>query len=103
MRTISAVVIIISLFGFTIIESLSADSYRCGRKLIRTGDSRRDLVRVCGEPGYKDRGYAKIKIEGALQKTRVERWYYRKSKRSLERVVLIYRGVVAGIKVGTPD
>ncbi len=103
MRVISSVVIIISLFGFTIIENLSADSYRCGRKLIRTGDSSRDVIRVCGEPGYKDRGYAKIKIEGVLQKTRVERWYYQKSKRSLERVILIYRGVVAGIKVGTRD
>ena len=103
MRIISSVVIIILFFGFTVIENLSADSYRCGRKLIRTGDSSRDVIRVCGAPGYKDRGYAKIKIEGVVQKTRVERWYYRKSKRSLERVVLIYRGVVAGIKVGTRE
>ena len=77
----------------------SADSYRCGRKLIRSGDSTADLLRLCGKPRFKDRGVETVRIDGSLQEARVERWYYRKSMRSLGRVVLIYRGRVAGIEV----
>ena len=86
------------LLAFLIPET-SADSYRCGRKLVTTGDSRSDLLRICGEPVYRDKGYENITIEGVPGRVHVERWYYRKSKRSLERKVLLYRGEVTGIEV----
>jgi len=79
---------------------LSADSFRCGRKLINTGDSASDVLRVCGEPRYKDRGNEKIKVNGASKNTRVERWYYKKSSRSLEHAILIYKGSVVAIEIG---
>ena len=79
---------------------LWADGYRCGRKLITSGDSSGDLIRVCGEPHHKDRGYEKIKVNGVSKDTRVERWYYKKNSRSLEHVILIYKGRVNAIKVG---
>ena len=79
---------------------LWADGYRCGRKLITSGDSSGDLIRVCGEPRHKDRGYEKIKVNGVSKDTRVERWYYKKNSRSLEHVILIYKGRVNAIKVG---
>jgi hypothetical protein len=81
-------------------SELSADSFRCGRKLIKTGDSTSDLIRVCGEPRHKDRGEEKIKVKGVVKNTSVQRWYYKKSSRSLERVVLIYKGRVSAIEVG---
>jgi hypothetical protein len=77
-----------------------ADSYRCGRKLIRTGDSAADVLRVCGEPGYKDRAQQTLRLGGAEKSARVERWYYRKSRRSLEHVVLIHQGRVVAIEYG---
>lgn len=80
---------------------LFADSYRCGQKLIRVGDTKRDVLRTCGEPDYKDRGIEQIKIDGTTRSTSVQRWYYKKSRRSLERVVLIYKGRVRGIEVGS--
>jgi len=83
-----------------LIQNLSADSFRCGRKLIRTGDSASDLLRVCGEPRYKDRGNEEIKIGGVTKNTRVERWYYKKSSRSLERAVLVYKGSVVAVEIG---
>ena len=81
-------------------SDLSADSFRCGRKLISTGDTASDLLRVCGEPRYKDRGNEKIKVNGVSKNTRVERWYYKKSSRSLEHAILIYKGSVVAVEIG---
>lgn len=78
----------------------AADSYRCGRKLIRTGDTAADVLRVCGEPRHKDRGKESLRLQGATQQVSVERWYYRQSGRSLERIVLLHRGRVVAIDVG---
>ena len=79
---------------------LSADSFRCGRKLISTGDSASKVLRVCGEPLYKDRGNEKIKVNGVSKNTRVERWYYKKSARSLEHAILIHKGSIVAVEIG---
>jgi len=100
LKNIVCIITILNLTFFVSINSF-ADSYRCGRKLIRTGDSSRDVLRVCGKPIYKDRGNERIRLEGVNRDTRVERWYYKKSSRSLEHVVLIYKGKVAAIEVGS--
>jgi hypothetical protein len=77
----------------------SADSYRCGRKLIRSGDSAADVLRVCGAPQHKDSGREELWYQGTRQSLSVQRWYYRKSSRSLEHVVLLHRGKVVAIDV----
>jgi hypothetical protein len=58
------------------------------------------VLRVCGEPRYKDRGNEIIKIDGMAKNTRVERWYYKKNSRSLEHAILVYKGSVVGVEVG---
>ncbi|MDX1380373.1 MAG: DUF2845 domain-containing protein [Xanthomonadales bacterium] len=78
-----------------------ADSYRCGRQLIRTGDTAADVLRVCGEPRYKDRGKESLRLQGATQQVSVERWHYKKSRRSLEHIVLLHRGRVVAVEVGS--
>jgi hypothetical protein len=83
------------------LATAAADSYRCGRKLVRTGDTASDVLRVCGEPRYKDRGKETLRHQGSAQKLSVERWYYKKSRRSLEHVVLLHRGRVVAIEVGS--
>lgn len=89
------------ILSFSILSDVNADSFRCGRKLVQTGDSSSDLLRICGKPRYKDRGYEKIKVDGVTRNERVERWYYKKSSRSLERQILLYRGRIAGIEIGS--
>lgn len=79
---------------------LSADSFRCGRKLVKTGDSTGDLIRTCGEPRHKDRGQEKVRIDGVYKKAGVERWYYKKSSRSLEHIIVIYKGRITSVEVG---
>lgn len=77
-----------------------ADSYRCGRKLVRDGDPVSRLIELCGEPRYKDSGSALVNVDGKRKSVRVQRWHYKKNSRSLERIILIYRGKVAAIEVG---
>ena len=79
----------------------TADSYRCGRKLIHTGDSTADVLRVCGEPLAKDRGQADVRIDGVTRNVTVQRWHYKQSARSLGRVVLLHRGRVVAIEMGS--
>ena len=82
------------------IDTAIADSFRCGRKVVRTGDSPGDLLRSCGEPRYKDRGYENIRVQGRQKKARVERWYYKKSSRRLEQIVVIHKGRIIAINTG---
>jgi hypothetical protein len=83
-----------------LIDTASADSFRCGRKVVRTGDSPVDLLQSCGEPRYKDRGYESIRERGSQKKARVERWYYKRSARALEQVVVIHKGRIVAINTG---
>jgi hypothetical protein len=98
-RNTGAALVIVTLLALC--AEAQADSYRCGRKLIRTGDSAADVLRVCGEPGYKDRGQETLRLGAAEKKASVERWYYRQSRRSLEHVVLLHKGRVVAIEVGS--
>jgi hypothetical protein len=82
------------------ISPASADSFRCGRKVVRTGDSPGDLLQKCGEPRYKDRGYENMRAPGSQKKVRVERWYYKKSSRRLEQIVVIHKGRIIAINTG---
>lgn len=94
---------VLSLFflaGLLILPaSAGADSYRCGQKLVRSGDSVAKVLQVCGEPRHKSSGQGEIKIRGVAKTTRVQRWHYRQGSRRLEHVVLIYKGKVAAIEV----
>ena len=84
----------------TLPPSVMADSYRCGRKLIRTGDSSVQVLRVCGQPEARDRGQAKVRVNGIAKSVSVQRWHYRQGARSLPRIVNIHRGRVVSIEVG---
>ena len=77
-----------------------ADSFRCGRKVVRTGDSPAELRQRCGDPLEQDSGYAEFWQNGRLQKVRVKRWHYKPGTRKLERIVLIYKGEIVGIQTG---
>jgi hypothetical protein len=81
-------------------QALPADSFRCGRKLVSVGDSVGGLARVCGEPDHKDRGKETISVNGVAKEVSVERWYYKKSSRSLEHVIIIHKGRVAAVELG---
>ena len=91
--------LILLLSGYGVADAC-ADSYRCGRKIVRDGDSVSRLLAVCGEPRFKDSASEMIDVDGFRKKARVQRWYYRQGSRRLEHIVLIYNGKIAAIEVG---
>ena len=78
-----------------------ADSMRCGQKVVRTGDSQAALLERCGEPLHKSRAHAQVKTENGRKEVRVEQWHYKKNDRSLERIVMIYRGEIVRVETGS--
>lgn len=85
----------------TVTPFAGADSFRCGRKLIRTGDTAAEVLRVCGQPRSRDRGQAEVRSGGVTKSVSVERWHYKGSSRRLWRVVNLHRGRVVAIEVGS--
>ena len=82
------------------VSELAADTMRCGRKVIRTGDSPAAALEYCGEPRFKGRGYAEIQTAEGRQTVKVEQWHYKQDDRSLERIILVYRGEIVGVETG---
>jgi hypothetical protein len=90
--------VLVAVTGLAYIGSLQSDSYRCGSKLVRTGDTSGRVLQICGAPKHKDRGRQEIRIKGKPRDVAVERWYYQKGSQRLGRVVLLYRGKVVAIE-----
>ncbi len=80
--------------------SLAADSFRCGRKVIRSGDSQSQVLSTCGEPQRRDSAQEALWIGSSQKTVKVHRWFYKTSGRSLERVVLLYQGEVVAVRTG---
>lgn len=91
---------ITAVSAFLLPAALPADSMRCGQKVVRTGDSPSVLLDRCGEPRHRGKAYAEIKTEEGLRRVRVDQWFYKRSERSLERIVLIYRGEIVRVETG---
>ena len=77
-----------------------ADSFRCGRKVVRNGDSSGDLMQKCGEPQSRDSAQEELWLDRSQKKVRVERWHYKQGSSTLARVVLVYQGKVVGVRTG---
>ena len=79
---------------------LFADSMRCGRKVVRSGDSPATLLQHCGEPRYRGHTHAEVQTRDGTRNVKVEQWHYKPNERSLERIVLIYRGEIVAVETG---
>ncbi|MGH8579028.1 MAG: DUF2845 domain-containing protein [Gammaproteobacteria bacterium] len=59
---------------------LADDSFRCGNHLVKAGDTKLAVMEKCGPPVLKET------VSGANE-ARVEKWHYRPSSRSFERIL----------------
>lgn len=99
-RPVCPVAFALALVGFLLSASVSADSFRCGRKVVRDGDDQSKLLSACGEPQRRDSAQEPL-WSGSSQKTvTVHRWYYKSSGRSLERVVVLHQGKIVAVRTG---
>lgn len=90
----------LAALGLLMSASLAADSFRCGRKVVRSGDSQSQLLSTCGEPKRRDSAQEALWIGSSQKNVKVQRWYYKTSGRSLERVVWLYQGKIVAVHTG---
>ena len=75
MRRSIFICLMIVTMDWMLARAVFSDSYRCGRKLVREGDSTARLLALCGEPRFTDSGTAKVEVDGRNADKRVQRWY----------------------------
>lgn len=76
----------------------SADSFRCGRKIVKTGDTVNTLIKKCGKPQRKFSGKTKVNENGRQSRVAVSNWVYQRS-RKMDVVVSVRSGSVVQVRV----
>ena len=75
----------------------SANSMRCGNKLVKTGDSGNQLIKKCGKPARKFSGKEFTTENGRSSNVTVSNWVFeRDGKRDM--IVSVRNGTVIRIK-----
>ena len=76
-----------------------AGSFRCGTKIVVTGDSISRLIKNCGQPSLRYKAKESIRADGRRLTTSVTHWIYeRGSKKAM--VVSVLSGKVVKIATG---
>ncbi len=87
-----------SLILLVFSAQLEAGSFRCGTRLVKTGDSINRLIEACGKPALKYKAKESVRSAGSRKTTAVTNWIYpRGSKKNM--VVSIQSGKV--VKIAT--
>ncbi len=78
--------------------SVVADSFRCGRSLVKVGESINALIKKCGNPVRKYSSKETVNDRGHSVQVSVSNWIYeRKGKKDM--IVSIRSGAVVKIRV----
>ena len=89
---------IIFLLLVVLSGSTFAGSFRCARKIIRSGESINALVKKCGDPAIKYTSKEMINIHGQQKNVSVTNWVYeRRGKQDV--TVSVRSGSVVNIHV----
>lgn len=80
-----------------LVSTVAADSFRCGRKVIKQGDSTSELVKKCGEPARKFSSKETINVQGRQSKVPVSNWVYERNRKK-DMVVSVRSGAVIKIR-----
>ena len=75
-----------------------ADSFRCGTRIVVTGDSISRLIKACGQPTVKYKAKESIKSGGNRKSTGVTQWVYDRGRKK-NMVVSVHSGKVVKIAV----
>ena len=76
----------------------SADSFRCGRKIVILGESSNALVKKCGSPARKYSSKEILNTQGRQQSMSVSNWVYeRRGKKDM--IVSVRSGTVMKLQI----
>jgi hypothetical protein len=62
-------------------DYVAAGSFRCGRKIVKEGDSGSELVRKCGKPVRKFSSKETISEKDRQSKVSVSNWVYERNRK----------------------
>ncbi len=79
-------------------SNLPADSFRCGKSIVKVGDSSNTLIRKCGEPIRKYSSKEFVSDRGRLVRAGVSNWVYAR-KAGKDMVVTVYSGTVTKLHI----
>ena len=68
-----------------------ADSWRCGRQIVKTGDSVSAVIQRCGRPDFTSRGRETIQDSGRRSVT-TQRWTYNTARGQRSKTLVFVKG-----------
>lgn len=90
------------LLLFTVFIFLSsiavADSFRCGRRIVKSGDSHNTLVKKCGNPARKYSSKETVNEGGHSKSVPVSNWVYERHGKK-DMIVSVRSGSVIKIQL----
>ena len=78
--------------------SVSAEAIRCGRSLVKNGESTNTLIKKCGDPIRKYASKESVKAQGRSSTVAVSNWVYERRGRK-DMIVSVRSGTVVKIQV----
>ncbi len=75
-----------------------ADSFRCGRAIVKVGDSSNTLLRKCGEPARKYSSKETVSDRGRQIRAGVSNWVYAR-KAGKDMIAVVYSGAVIKLHI----
>lgn len=88
-------VFLVFLFLYT---NVTADSFRCGRSLVKIGESNNALIKKCGEPARKYSSKETLVNRGRSSDVSVSNWVYERRGKN-DMVVSMRAGSIVKIEV----
>ncbi len=76
-----------------------AGSFRCGTRIVITGDSISRLVKSCGQPSLRYKARESIRSDGRLVTMGVTHWIYERGRKK-NMVVSVRSGKIVKIETG---
>jgi len=88
------------LFTMLILFSsdLLANSFRCGRKIVKPGDSANMLLKKCGSPVRKYSSKERVSDKGHRSNVSVSNWVYQRDGKK-DMIVSVHSGTVVKMQV----
>lgn len=86
------------LFSIMLVsESAPADSFRCGRALVKAGESSNALIKKCGEPARKYSSKEQVIESGRRSRISVSNWVYERHGKK-DMIVSVRNGAIVKIQ-----
>ena len=90
--------LILLLASILFSNATTADSFRCGRKLVKQGDSSSILVKKCGNPARKFSSRVSVTDQGRQSMVAVSNWVYERNGKK-DMIVSVRSGTIIKVEV----